>query len=307
MGNNSDVRRLSNVYLQLLEAIRLTRLSRFVLVTATVGIVAAGALAFLDQRTVRLESKGGRREYRRVDHDGSVRLVRRVSGSPCVYGRSWGYDRNGIWVDNGCGAIFEVGDDRRGNDRWDNDRRDNDRWDNRRDDDRWGNHRGGMNNAVRTVRLKSQDKRYKSTRVNTSGGVRLVRQVSDSPCIQGRSWGYDRDKIWVDRGCEAVFEVGRGGYSYGNDRDRDRRGDDNWRDWLPGRYTGRHDGRDITVVIDRDGRGSMRRFNNGRWDDDNRGYYRDNSLHFGDLRFAIERSGGDIRLRCNNGWNLRRL
>lgn len=267
----------------------------------------------LDQRTIRLESQGGRREYRRVDHDGQVRLIRKVSGSPCVYGRSWGYDRNGIWVDNGCGAVFEVGRDTR------DDRRDNDRWDNNRRDDRWDNpgpYRGNgrTDDRARTIRLKSQDKRYKSTRIDTRNGVRLIRQISDSPCIQGRSWGYDRDKVWVDRGCEAIFEVGGRGYGYGNDRGRYDNGrydngryNDDWRDWLPGRYSGRQDGRDITVVIDRDGRGSLRHYGNGRWNDNDRGRYRDNLLDFGDLRFAIERSGSDVRLRCNNGWNLRRL
>ncbi len=33
---------------------------------------------------------------------------KRYSGSPCEYGRSWGYDRNEIWVDRGCRARFEV-------------------------------------------------------------------------------------------------------------------------------------------------------------------------------------------------------
>jgi hypothetical protein len=33
---------------------------------------------------------------------------KRYSGSPCEYGRSWGYDRNEIWVDRGCRARFVV-------------------------------------------------------------------------------------------------------------------------------------------------------------------------------------------------------
>jgi hypothetical protein len=44
--------------------------------------------------------------------------------------------------------------------------------------------------------------------VNTSGGVRLVRQRSDADCVYNRTWGYDRRGIWVDRGCRADFEVG---------------------------------------------------------------------------------------------------
>ena len=37
--------------------------------------------------------------------------------------------------------------------------------------------------------------------------VRLLDRLSDSPCTQGRSWGYNRHEIWVDNGCRAVFEV----------------------------------------------------------------------------------------------------
>jgi Protein of unknown function (DUF3011) len=50
--------------------------------------------------------------------------------------------------------------------------------------------------------------RRNSCRVNTSGGVRLVRQRGDADCIYNRTWGYDRGGIWVDRGCRADFEVG---------------------------------------------------------------------------------------------------
>ncbi len=185
------------MYLKLLEATRLVRLSRFILVTCTVGIMAAASLA--DVRRVTVESNGSRREYRRVDHDGYVRLARRLSDKPCVQGRSWGYDRSGIWVSNGCRAVFEVG-------------RDNGRWDDRQGRDRWtGNG---------SIRVESEDGRYRSRSIDTRGGVRLVKRLSDAPCVQGRSWGYDRNRIWVDRGCRAIFEVGR---------DNDR-WDDRW-DW----------------------------------------------------------------------------
>ena len=34
-------------------------------------------------------------------------------------------------------------------------------------------------------------------------GVQLVRQLSRAACIQGRSWGYGRNGIWVSDGCRA--------------------------------------------------------------------------------------------------------
>jgi hypothetical protein len=36
-----------------------------------------------------------------------VRLARRYSKRACVYGRSWGWDRRGIWVNHGCDADFD--------------------------------------------------------------------------------------------------------------------------------------------------------------------------------------------------------
>ena len=37
--------------------------------------------------------------------------------------------------------------------------------------------------------------------------VRLVQQISNSPCIQGRTWGSNDDSLWVSGGCRAVFDV----------------------------------------------------------------------------------------------------
>jgi hypothetical protein len=61
----------------------------------------------------------------------------------------------------------------------------------------------------RRVTCASDDGRRHYCRVNTDRGVRLVNQRSGSPCIQGRTWGYDRRGIWVDRGCRADFMLGR--------------------------------------------------------------------------------------------------
>ena len=38
-----------------------------------------------------------------------VRIVRQRSEAPCNYGRTWGYDDRGVWVDRGCRADFSVG------------------------------------------------------------------------------------------------------------------------------------------------------------------------------------------------------
>lgn len=38
----------------------------------------------------------------------SVELVEQLSGAPCGYGSSWGWDAGGIWVSDGCRAKFAV-------------------------------------------------------------------------------------------------------------------------------------------------------------------------------------------------------
>ena len=35
-------------------------------------------------------------------------LDKRYSGSPCEYGRTWGYERGQVWVDRGCRARFRL-------------------------------------------------------------------------------------------------------------------------------------------------------------------------------------------------------
>ncbi|MFY2763864.1 DUF3011 domain-containing protein [Arenimonas sp. MALMAid1274] len=67
--------------------------------------------------------------------------------------------------------------------------------------------------ADQTVRCESQDNQWRSCSVDTRGGVRLSRQLSSQGCWQGDTWGYDRNRIWVTRGCRAEFRVGSGGGS----------------------------------------------------------------------------------------------
>ncbi len=71
-------------------------------------------LATAQQGSMNCASNDGRYKYCRVDTQNYVRLVRQNSGSPCVYGRTWGYDYRGIWVDRGCRATFDYGRGRGG-------------------------------------------------------------------------------------------------------------------------------------------------------------------------------------------------
>jgi len=144
-------------------------------------------------------SDDGRRNYCGADTRGGVRLVRQRSDAPCISGRTWGYDRRGIWVDRGCRAEFITGTNRDyGRDR-DRDRdRDGDRG-RGRDRDRF----------VQNFYCESGDGRRHYCAEGARGEVRLIRQRSGSPCIFNRTWGRDQNGVWVDRGCRADFEVRR--------------------------------------------------------------------------------------------------
>jgi len=74
---------------------------------------------------------------------------------------------------------------------------------------------------ARTVECASRDFHYRHCRIKTYGDVSLERQISNTPCIRGRTWGYDRHGIWVDEGCHAIFRV----RDDRRDRDRDRDSD----------------------------------------------------------------------------------
>lgn len=138
------------------------------------------------------------RHYCNVDTSGGVRMVEQRSESECRRGSSWGYDGNGIWVDRGCRADFEVGRAWR-NHQW---REEFDR-DEDYDRDRQEQGFGGQ------VTCSSDDMRRHVCAADTWRGVVLVQVRSDSPCRFGESWGYDRQGIWVDRGCRADFRTGQ--------------------------------------------------------------------------------------------------
>jgi hypothetical protein len=59
-----------------------------------------------------LQSSNYGRNYCSADTRNGVRLSRTLDNAQCVQGSSWGYDNGGVWVDNGCRAEFELGNNR---------------------------------------------------------------------------------------------------------------------------------------------------------------------------------------------------
>ncbi len=251
----------------------------FVLVSLF-ALVAGSAFAVQD-RQVTIESKDGKRVYKRVDHEGRIRLVRQLSDKPCREGRTWGSDRNGIWVDEGCRAIFSY-NTKGGNDS--------------------GWNRPGTGFDTRKVKVESNGKR-ETRRIDTSGGVKLIKRLSDKPCIQGRTWGYDRNSIWVDNGCRAEFEV----------RSRNGNGGGDWWDgiggnvprWAVGNWTGGNRVRDYRLNVRSDGSFTLQRGRSA----EQRGTIRGERVRIDKDEYRLERRGDNgitfIPIRSASGrWDF---
>lgn len=140
---------------------------------------------------IRCESRDGRTE-RCETYGGDVQLVRQISGSPCIRGRSWGTDSRGVWVSGGCRAEFRIGGGYGYDDSYDS----------------------GYGSSDGLFRCESRDGR--TERCNGYGGrAQFIRQLSNTPCVRGRSWGSDARGVWVSNGCRALFSAD-GGYGNGS-------------------------------------------------------------------------------------------
>jgi hypothetical protein len=160
---------------------------------------------------VRCESTDQRYRHCRADTDGGVELYRQLSRTACRYHETWGYDRRGIWVDQGCRGDFQLGAGRSGGDGQQQDK----------DKDNTAAIVGGVValgviGALLAEKDKSGDRPewivrcesdggYQYCRADTRNGVRLYRQLSRSSCQYNNTWGYDRRGVWVDNGCRAEF------------------------------------------------------------------------------------------------------
>src|SRR5580704_17398259 len=69
------------------------------------------------------------------------------------------------------------------------------------------------------ISCSSDNMRRNYCAADVRGGVQLVKQRSDAPCIFNRTWGFINGRgIWVDRGCRADFAITRpnwGGWDNG--------------------------------------------------------------------------------------------
>jgi hypothetical protein len=151
-------------------------------IIALISITGRPAMA---QQVVTCSSNNGKRNYCPADTRGGVSMIRQRSDARCQQGYSWGYGRQGIWVDRGCRADFRINTGYRPG----------------------GPGYGPGGPGGQTITCSSNNGKRNYCPADTRRGVQMVRQRSDARCTQGYSWGYDQRGIWVDRGCRADFVV----------------------------------------------------------------------------------------------------
>lgn len=141
--------------------------------TTEEGLTTVAHCSSIDRRynTCDIDTNGGRI----VD----VRVAHQISGARCEEGRTFGFGRDYIWVDDGCRAAFEV--------------------------------RIRQAPPLSTERIRcssiSDNYAYCRSELEHIVDIRLVRQFSSSDCKENRTFGFYDGAIWVDDGCRGEFEV----------------------------------------------------------------------------------------------------
>lgn len=127
---------------------------------------------------IRCESTDNRSRTCRTPWAGPSRLGRQLSNTPCVEGRNWSARNGEVTVWSGCRAEFVEG---------------------------WGGGHG------ETIVCESRDNDSRRCSTPWPGPSRLVRQISNTTCVEGRNWRAEEGLVTVWSGCRAEFAPARGG------------------------------------------------------------------------------------------------
>lgn len=125
---------------------------------------------------LRCESTDNRPRDCPTPWQGRSRLVRQLSGSACIEGRTWHSQRGQVSVSGGCRGEFS--------------------------------HAAAIAPPVAglgVIRCESIDNRSRTCRTPWQGRSRLVRQLSGSACVEGRSWQSQFGEVSVTAGCRGEF------------------------------------------------------------------------------------------------------
>ena len=134
---------------------------------------------------VTCESRRTDRQECHIPAGSRIRLVRQISDNPCrpndTYGQGAGY----IWVAEGCRGEFEV--------------------------TLPGSTGPG---GVTRMTCASPNNTRQECRFPNSDRARFIAQAGRQPCRVNDTFGWTSGGVWVDRGCQAIFEVSGGSGSY---------------------------------------------------------------------------------------------
>lgn len=115
----------------------------------------------------------------------TARLAQNLSKTRCVEGENWGSRTGMVWVDKGCQGRFVAA-----------------RPPSQGPAAGTGNYTVTCSSSGEITRTCAWDIRR--------GSPVLVQQLSQAPCVAGRSWRYEEGRIWVSDGCGARFGVAAG-------------------------------------------------------------------------------------------------
>lgn len=136
--------------------------------------------------TIRCESPDNRDRTCTTPWRGTSRLVRQISDRRCVEGTNWNSRNGQITVWGGCRAEFAQA-------------------------------RGG--DQAGTIRCESGDRRTVNCATPWRGRSQLVRQLSDTRCVEGSNWSSGRGQVSVWAGCRGEFASVRASGSGGGNND----------------------------------------------------------------------------------------
>jgi hypothetical protein len=168
--------------------------------------------------------------YCRAGTAKGVTLVEQMGPFACNQGNTWGYDKAGIWVSNGCAARFRLGpvspsddiaDKARGSgvEALARDMTNNTRQARKSPPPASSQLASpipppGAQTATQTPLGEAtgqicESKQYKLKKcpVPVRSHVRLKRKLGLAECRFNVTWGYDYGEIWVTDGCRAEFSV----------------------------------------------------------------------------------------------------
>ncbi len=163
------------------------------------GSMLLSSLPARAQNIVICESRNGRTERCAINTRGGIELIEQLSDTSCR-GR-WSYGRGYVEVRDGCRAKFA------NYDYYDDDYYDDGYYDGGYyDDNYYDGHYAGGGSRIR-ITCASRRGHTERCRFPARGRVRLVRQLSNTPC-EG-NWRYRDGYIIVRNGCRAEFEARR--------------------------------------------------------------------------------------------------